>query len=130
VPLTAVDSRITAAAFGLCWPDNLVAAARQITVPVEYSMQWNDELIPREAGLVLFDAFDSAEKSLHANIGRHRDVPRFEAESAVRFLLRHLRRPALAPMARTAERLEPEDQQRQTDVVDEQGPGGVIGQIR
>jgi hypothetical protein len=121
VPLTAVDSRITAAAFGLCWPDNLVAAARQITVPVEYSMQWNDELIPREAGLVLFDAFDSAEKSLHANIGRHRDVPRFEAESAVRFLLRHLRQPA--PVEGLL--LEPEDQQRQTGVL-----GNEQGQIR
>lgn len=91
VPLTALDSRITAAAFGLCWPDTLLAAARQITVPVQYAMQWDDELISREAALALFDAFGSTEKSLHANTGRHNDFPSHEADSAVRFLLRHLR---------------------------------------
>jgi dienelactone hydrolase len=90
VPLAAVDPRITAAAFGLCWPDNLLAPARQITVPVQYAMQWDDELISRHAALALFDAFGSAEKSLHANPGRHGDFPPHEVESSVRFLLRHL----------------------------------------
>ncbi|WP_043717075.1 alpha/beta hydrolase [Kutzneria sp. 744] len=90
VPLTAVDSRITAAAFGLFWPDNLVETARKITVPIEYTLQWDDEHIPREAGLALFDAFGSTVKSLHANTGRHKELPRFEADSAVRFFLRHL----------------------------------------
>ncbi|MFV8182974.1 MULTISPECIES: alpha/beta hydrolase [unclassified Streptomyces] len=97
VPLTASDARISAAVFGLHWPDVLAEAARRITVPVEFDMQWDDEHIPREAGLALFDAFASREKSLHVNAGRHKELPRFEADSAVRFFVRHLGRTVSAP---------------------------------
>jgi dienelactone hydrolase len=90
VPLTAADPRIAAAVFGLHWPDALAEAAKRITVPVEFDMQWDDEHIPRESGLALFDAFASKEKSLHVNAGRHKELPRFEADSAVRFFVRHL----------------------------------------
>ena len=38
-------------------------------------MQWDDEHIPREAGLALFDAFASKEKTLHANAGKHEELP-------------------------------------------------------
>ncbi|HEX4832112.1 MAG TPA: alpha/beta hydrolase [Trebonia sp.] len=94
VPLVAAEPRITAAVLGLHWPDALAAHAARITVPVEFDLQWDDEHIPRAAGLALFDAFASADKSLHANAGTHKDLPRFEADSAVRFFTRHLRRPA------------------------------------
>ncbi|GHA64672.1 alpha/beta hydrolase [Streptomyces termitum] len=98
VPLVAAEPRITAAVFGLMWPDALFEAARRITVPVEYALQWDDTRIPREGGLALFEAFGSAEKSLHANAGLHVDFPRFvESESAARFLARHLTRTAAAP---------------------------------
>ncbi|MFG2881856.1 alpha/beta hydrolase [Streptomyces sp. NPDC048297] len=90
VPLTAAEPRISAAVFGMFWPDPLAETAKQITVPVEYVLQWDDEHIPRESGLALFDAFASQEKTLHANAGRHKDVPRFEADSAVRFFVRHM----------------------------------------
>jgi cephalosporin-C deacetylase-like acetyl esterase len=90
VPLTAADSRIAAAVFGLHWPDALAEFARRITVPVEYAMQWDDEHIPRASALALFDAFASQDKTLHANAGRHKELPRFEADSAVRFFTRHL----------------------------------------
>jgi len=46
--------------------------------------------VTRAAGVMLFDAFGSAEKSLHANAGPHAGVPRFEVDSAVRFFARHL----------------------------------------
>ncbi|MFD4507979.1 dienelactone hydrolase family protein [Streptomyces sp. NPDC058457] len=92
VPLAAADPRITAAVFGLHWPDALAATAGRITVPVQFHLQWDDEHIPREAGLALFDAFASEEKTLHANTGRHKEHPRFEADSAVRFFARHLTR--------------------------------------
>ncbi|MDR6976448.1 cephalosporin-C deacetylase-like acetyl esterase [Streptomyces sp. 3330] len=98
VPLTAVEPRIRAAVFGLFWPDTLAEAARRVTVPVEFALQWDDEHIPREAGLALFDAFASAEKTLHANAGAHAGLPRFEADSAARFLARHLGRSATAPV--------------------------------
>jgi len=91
VPLAAAEPRITAAVFGLHWPDALAGAARQITVPVEFDLQWDDEHIDRAAGLALFDAFASKEKTLHANAGAHKELPRFEADSAVHFFARHLR---------------------------------------
>lgn len=95
VPLTAAEPRITAAVFGLHWPDRLAATAKEITVPIEFVLQWDDEHIPRESGLALFDAFASREKTLHVNAGRHKELPRFEAESAVRFFARHLGRAAV-----------------------------------
>jgi cephalosporin-C deacetylase-like acetyl esterase len=97
VPLTAIEPRITAAVFGQHWPDALVGAARRITVPIEFALQWDDEHIPRESGLALFDAFASKEKTLHANAGAHKELPRFEADSAVRFFIRHLGRAVPAP---------------------------------
>ena len=92
VPLVAAEPRITAAVFGMHWPDALAETAKRITVPIEFDMQWDNERIPREASLALFDAFASKEKTLHANAGKHFDWPRFEADSAVRFLARHLGR--------------------------------------
>lgn len=91
VPLVAAEPLIQAAVLGLFWPSTLLADARRITVPVEYAMQWDDEHIAREDALALYDAFGSAEKSLHANVGEHMRMPRFEAASAVRFFERHLR---------------------------------------
>jgi dienelactone hydrolase len=90
VPLVAADPRITAAVFGQHWPHVLAEKARQITIPIEFDMQWDDEHITREHALALFDAFASTEKTLHANSGRHKAVPRFEVDSAVRFFARHL----------------------------------------
>jgi hypothetical protein len=90
VPLVAAEPRITAAVFGLHWPDLLAEKAKEITVPIEFDMQWDDEDISREAALALFDAFASPEKSLHVNAGKHHDLPRFELESAARFFARHL----------------------------------------
>ncbi|TDQ01452.1 dienelactone hydrolase family protein [Labedaea rhizosphaerae] len=90
VRLAAIDRRITAAVFGLFWHGSLEEAARRITIPVEFAMQWDDEHIPRESGLALFDAFASADKSLHVNSGKHKELPRFESDSAVRFFVRHL----------------------------------------
>jgi len=90
VPLAAADSRITAAVFGLFWPDSLAEVAKRITIPVQFVLQWDDEHIPRASGLALFDAFGSAEKTLHANSGRHKELPRFETDSAVGFFVRHL----------------------------------------
>ncbi|MGW1159791.1 alpha/beta hydrolase family protein [Streptomyces sp. NPDC002513] len=90
VPLVAVEPRITAAVFGQHWPDSLAEKAKRITIPIEYDMQWDDEHIPRQSALALFDAFASKEKTLHANAGAHKEVPRFEAYSAVRFFARHL----------------------------------------
>ena len=96
IPLAAAEPRITAAVFGLAGRATLAEAAALVTVPVEFLLQWDDELVPREEGLALFDAFASHEKTLHANPGRHMGVPAFELESAERFFTRHLVEGALA----------------------------------
>ncbi|CAL9371587.1 hypothetical protein SUDANB151_00858 [Streptomyces sp. enrichment culture] len=65
-------------------------AAARITVPVEFLVQWDDERVPRVQSLALFDALASAEKTLHANPGKHGEIPAFELESTLRFFARHL----------------------------------------
>ena len=97
VPLTAAEPRITAAVFGCLGHESLTEAAARITVPVEFLLQWDDELVGRQSGLALFDAFASKEKTLHANAGGHGGVPRFEADSAARFFARHLGRAGTSP---------------------------------
>jgi dienelactone hydrolase len=90
LPLVAAEPRISAAVLGLMGHETLAREAAKITVPVEFHLQWDDELVPRDSGLALFDAIVSAEKTLHANPGRHAEVPRFEADSSERFFARHL----------------------------------------
>jgi dienelactone hydrolase len=90
VPFVAAEPRVRAAVLGLGGALASAEAAARITVPVEFLMQWDDERIPRAQGLALFDAFASAEKTLHANSGKHGDVPPFEVDSTLRFFARHL----------------------------------------
>jgi dienelactone hydrolase len=90
LPLVAAEPRITAAVLGLMGHDTLAGEATRLTVPVEFHLQWDDEIVPRDSGLALFDAIGSAEKTLHANPGGHMDVPMFEVDSSERFFERHL----------------------------------------
>jgi dienelactone hydrolase len=94
VPFVAQEPRITAAVFGLgglrAGAADMEAAAKAITIPVEFVFQWEDAVAPREAGLALFNAFGSAEKTMHINPGGHMDIPAFETASWDRFFLRHL----------------------------------------
>ena len=95
VPFVAGEPRITAAVFGLGGlregDADFEAAARAITIPVEFVFQWEDAVAPRERGLALFNAFGSAEKTMHINPGGHMDIPDFEGASWERFFARHLR---------------------------------------
>jgi pimeloyl-ACP methyl ester carboxylesterase len=97
VPLAAVEPRITAAVFGQHWPDALTGKAKQITIPLDFDRRGENGNLSREAGPALFDAFASKEKSLHVNSGKHKELPRFEADSAVRFFARHLGGAVTAP---------------------------------
>ena len=56
---------------GLCSPGLMVAAARAVTAPVLYHMQWDDALFPRDGQFELFDALASAGKRLTASPGPH-----------------------------------------------------------
>ena len=86
----AAEPRVRAAVLGLSGALALAEAAARITVPVEFLVQWDDEQVPRAQSLALFDAFASAEKTLHANPGMHMEVPRFEVPSTLRFFAGHL----------------------------------------
>jgi dienelactone hydrolase len=90
VPFIAAEPRIRAAVLGLNGEETSAGAAAQIRVPVEFLVQWDDERVPRAASLALFDAFASAEKTLHANPGKHAEIPAFELDAAQRFFTRHL----------------------------------------
>ncbi|MEU1282705.1 alpha/beta hydrolase [Kitasatospora sp. NPDC005856] len=92
IPLAAAEPRVAAAVFGLAGHASQVEAAGRVGVPVEFLLQWDDELVPREGALALFGALGSREKTLHANAGGHLEVPELELESSERFLARHLGR--------------------------------------
>jgi dienelactone hydrolase len=62
VPFAAAKPRITAAVFGLAGHETLAEAAVRVTVPVEFLLQWDDELVPRDSGLALFGAFPPARR--------------------------------------------------------------------
>lgn len=90
VPFVAAEPRVRAAVLGHGGSYASAEAAARITVPVQLLMQWDDERVPRDACLALFDALGSAEKTLHANPGRHGEVPSFELDDNLRFFARHL----------------------------------------
>jgi dienelactone hydrolase len=94
VPFVAADPRITAAVFGLAGlrpgQTEFEAAARAIRIPVQFVFQWEDAVAPREAGLALFNAFGSPEKTMHINPGGHMDIPGFESGAWEAFYVRHL----------------------------------------
>jgi dienelactone hydrolase len=90
VPFVVAEPRVRAAVLGLSGAETSGRLAAQITVPVQFLVQWDDEMVPRASSLALFDLFRSADKTLHANPGRHGEVPPFEVDSAMRFFDRHL----------------------------------------
>ncbi|MFD8811405.1 dienelactone hydrolase family protein [Streptomyces sp. NPDC059627] len=90
IPLIAAEPRIRAAVLGLLGVHGLAEDAARITVPVQFLVQWDDQLVPRDQSLALFETLASAEKTLHANPGRHGDVPLPEVDSSRHFFARHL----------------------------------------
>jgi pimeloyl-ACP methyl ester carboxylesterase len=91
IPLVAADNRITAAIFGGVFVyDAIVQAAREVTVPLEFLLPWDDAEIDRASGLALFDEFASQDKTLHAFPGSHFTVPVERVDT--RFFARHLSR--------------------------------------
>jgi hypothetical protein len=93
IRLAVVEPRISAAGFfaGSFVPAAMFEEARQLTIPLQVLLQWDDEGNDRQAALELFDHFGSKEKTLHANMGGHTGVPQFEVDEGCRFFARHLR---------------------------------------
>lgn len=99
LPFVASEPRVSAAVLGLAGlgttpgADRFGEAARGLTVPILFVLQWNDELVSQTSGLALFDAMGSTEKTLHINPGGHVQIPLFERDAYEEFFLRHLGRP-------------------------------------
>ena len=96
LPFVAGEARVQAAVFGLMGllgptRDRLDADARSLTCPVLFIQQWDDQLVPRDEALELFDTIASVDKRLHAHPGQHAAVPGEELVFSVEFLARHLR---------------------------------------
>jgi hypothetical protein len=95
LPLVAADARITAAVLGLCGligptKDRLEADANQVTCPIFFVLQLDDGLFSELSVRALFDALASDDKELHANPGRHGEVPVETFVASADFLLAHL----------------------------------------
>jgi hypothetical protein len=93
IRLAVVEPRISAALLfaGSFVPRTLFEEARQVTIPLQVLLQWDDEGNDRQMALDLFDAFGTKEKTLHANMGGHAGVPQFEGDAGNRFFARHLK---------------------------------------
>jgi hypothetical protein len=93
IRLAVVEPRISAALLfaGSFVPNALREEARQVTIPLQVLLQWDDEGNDRQLALDLFDAFGSKQKTLHANLGGHTGVPQSEGDDGNRFFARHLK---------------------------------------
>jgi pimeloyl-ACP methyl ester carboxylesterase len=93
IRLAVVEPRIVAAGFfaGGYVPRAQREEARQVSIPLQFLLQWDDEGNDRQLALDLFDAFGTKEKTLHANLGGHAGTPWFEVDDGDRFFARHLK---------------------------------------
>jgi len=96
VPLIASEPRVQAAVLGLMgvWGPNrerLASDSPNVQCPVRFLAQWDDEVVPRETALELFDRLGTKHKSLHAHPGKHVQVPADEMRAIPDFLAAHLR---------------------------------------
>lgn len=94
VPFVAQEPRVACAIFGLfgVFPglEDHRLAAEQIKIPLLFVFQWEDELMSRDQGLALFNAFGSTDKTMHINPGGHVGIPAHERDSWLAFWKRHL----------------------------------------
>ena len=93
IPLVATEPRIRAAVLGLfgLFPDPAFKAqVESISLPLLFLFQYHDELMTPDAGLKLWDAFGSKEKTMHINPGPHVGIPTFERAASAAFFARHL----------------------------------------
>jgi dienelactone hydrolase len=59
---------------GLCAPGLMLSAARAVSAPVLYHVQWDDAIFPRDGQFELFDALASGDKRLMARPGPHSET--------------------------------------------------------
>ena len=100
-PLVASEPRIKMAVLGLmalvgpsdAYKQIIRKAADNITCPILFIWQLEDELFPRDRTLALFDRIASKNKRLHANPGTHAEVPVEELDFSESFIAEHIQEP-------------------------------------
>jgi dienelactone hydrolase len=97
LPVVATDKRISVALLGLMGNSgpnaaDLMRYAPEVTIPVRFLVQWDDEIVPRDTCLELFSELATKKKTLHASPGKHAAVPQFEIQSSVDFLSHRLKK--------------------------------------
>ncbi len=97
LPFVASEPRVKAAVLGLMGTHRsrlggrLAFDATRITsIPVLFLMQWDDELIPRDEAIDLFDRISTRDKRLSAHPGKHVDVPADVMRGSQDFLAKRL----------------------------------------
>lgn len=95
LPFVAAEPRIKAAVLGLMGATGptrarVEADAQRVRSPILFVLQWDDELFPRDRAIELFGMIATTDKRLHANTGRHGEVPMEEFAATEAFLARHL----------------------------------------
>jgi dienelactone hydrolase len=95
LPVVAAEPRISVAVLGLMGivgptKARLAHDAALLQCPVLFLVQWDDELFARDRAFALFDAIATPNIRLHANPGRHADVPAEEFRASEQFLARAL----------------------------------------
>ena len=96
VPVIAALPEVRVAVLGLMgvWGPNaerLAADAPEVSCPVRFLAQWDDEIVPRDKVLQLFDLLGTRQKGLHAYPGKHAAVPPQEMRAVSDFLASYLR---------------------------------------
>jgi dienelactone hydrolase len=76
---------------GIDMANHLNGDARQIEATTLFHVQWDDELIPREGQLALFDSLGTRNKELIAFPGTHGETSSRSPAMWCDFVLRHLR---------------------------------------
>jgi len=104
LPFVAAEPRVQVAVLGLMgiapapttdpWlaltQERLGGDVGRVTCPVLFLTQSDDELVPRDHALCLFDALGTKDRRLHLNPGAHSAVPVEEIDHSEAFLARHL----------------------------------------
>jgi dienelactone hydrolase len=102
LPLVASEKRIGAAVLGACgftgpggvrgrFAERHRADAPNVTCPVMFMVQWDDEIFDREGALELFDTIGSCDKRMHVHPGKHGAFPQEAADAGREFLATRLR---------------------------------------
>jgi len=92
LPFVAAEPRIGAAVLGLMGltgptKHRLERDAAALTCPIEFLVQWDDQLFDRHLAFKLFEAISSDDKHLVANPGAHGDVPTRTFRASADFLI-------------------------------------------